>query len=481
MSADREDLAELEVDGTVVDSWTSYSADSDLFTPADACRLTIGVGVTSQQELRRNLDKLRDTFAPRKSAKLWITSSGKRSLQGVFVIDRRTVDNDGDAGTQFNVELRDQAAKLVDSAADPKLYESGDTLVGIARKAVKPWGIEVTADHVAARDLRQARVTKDKLARLQNKARAAGVPPRLMSEKIAASIEKGTTTFDDFIRAASGGIYTQKAYKTFDAVSGSSIVVDEKTDERPFTPGAAVVSYKGYYTGVPYSGAAGLSSLKIYQLKVQDVRPQAGETVWEFLDRSAKRNGLLMSMSPDGKLVFCGLHYDQAASYRIVRRIDDGRENNVVSGSESLDISNVYSDVLVYGRAKGKDKTRSKFKGHASTKPNEPVHVPYPKTLIVKDNSIKSQADAQNRAEYELAKSRQGAQVLAYTMMGHSQAGLIFAADTTATVDDDVLGIHGTFYVTARSFTRSVNGPPRTSLKLVPLGSIVLSTGGELA
>jgi prophage tail gpP-like protein len=480
VSEQREDWAELEVDGLVVDSWTSYSAQSDLFTPADACRLSIGVGVTNQQALAKNLARLRAMFTPGRTAKLWVTSAGKRSLQGVFVIDRRTTDNDYDSGTQFSVELRDLAAKMVDSAADPKLYESGDTLVSVARRAVKQWGIEVTADHIGSRDLRQARVTKDKLARLQSKARAAGVPPRLMSEKIAASIEKGTITFDDFLVAAVGGLYTRKEYKSFNAVDGTYGTVEERTDLRPFTPSAAVVSYKGYYTGIPYSGAAGLSSLKIYQLKVQDVRPQSGETVWEFLDRSAKRNGLIMSITPDGKLLFCGLHYDQAPSYRIVRRIADGSENNVVSGSESLDISNVYSDVVVYGRAKGKDKTRTKFKGHASTKPNEPVHVPYPKTLIVKDNSIKSKDDAQHRAEYELAKSRQGAQVLAYTMMGHSQNGLMFAADTTALVDDEVLGISGTFYVTARDFTRSSSMPPRTALKLVPLGSIVLSTSGEI-
>jgi prophage tail gpP-like protein len=482
VSEKREDWAELEVDGVVVDAWTSYSVSSDLFTPSDPCRLSIGIGTTNQRELKANLDKLRETFKPGKTAKLWITSSGKRSLQGVFAIDRWEVSNDGDGGTQFGVTLRDQASKLVDSAADPKLYTSGDSLVSVARKAVAQWPeIQVTADHVAARDLRQARVTKDKLARLQKKARANGIAPRLMSEKIAASIDKGTITFDDFLQAAAGGIYTEKAYKTFDVVSGQRITVDEKTTVREFQKAGATLAYGGYYLGVPYSGAAGLSSLKIYQLKVQDIRPQSGETVWEFLDRSAKRNGLLMSFTPDGKLLFCGLHYDQAPSYRIIRRINDGSQNNVVSGSVSLDISNVYSDVIVYGRAKGKDKARSKFKGHAVTAANEPSYVPFPKTLVVRDNSIRSQEDAQRRAEYELARSKQGALVLSYQLMGHSQNGLVFSTDTVAEVDDEVTGIRGCFYVTARDLTRSNNQGPRTSLNLVPLGSIALSKDGDLA
>jgi prophage tail gpP-like protein len=474
-----EDFAELECDSTRIDAWTSYSAASDLFTPADSCRLSIGVGTGDARGLKATIAKVKALMPPGKEAKLWVTAGGKRALQGVYVIDSHEIENDADGGTQFSVSLRDRAAYLIGSAADPKLYESGDTLVKVARRAVAPWpSIEVTADHVAARDLRQARVTRDKLRRLQNKARAWGIPPRLMSEKIAASIDKGTITFEDFAGAQAGAV-SRSLQGGVDTTGAYSRPVVESVVSPLLAP--ATVPLLAGYTGIPYSGATGLSSLAIYQLRVKDVRPQSGETVWEFLDRSAKRNGLLMSVTPDGKLLFCGLHYDQEPSYRITRRIEGDRsQNNVVSGGYRLDISDVASEVVVYGRVKGDDKSRSPFKGHAASVVSDSAHVPYVKTLIIVDNSIKSKDDAQHRAEYELGKSKQGCEVLEYAMRGHSESGLLYAPDTIAHVEDEATGVSGPYYVVARTLTRSAKQGPMTSLKLVPKGSIVLSAVGDL-
>lgn len=478
-----EDYVELECDSTVIGGWTSYSAPSDIFTAADSCRLGIGVGTSNPRDIKASIAKAKALLAKGKEVKLWVTAGGKRAVQGVFVIDGREVGNDADAGTDFGVQLRDRASYLIGSAADPKLYESGDTLVSVARRAVAPWPVEVTADHVGSRDLRQARVTKDKLRRLQDKARAYGIPPRILSEKIAASIDKGTITFEDFAAAQAGALHTVLTPTSPNFVEKGQRYglpsVERFTN--PFaTP--TTIPYGGSYIGIPYSGATGLSSLQIYSLRVKDIRPQSGETVWEFLDRSAKRNGLLMSVTPDGKLLFCGLHYDQEPSYRITRRIQGDRsQNNVVSGGFRDDISDVASDVIVYGKVKGKDVTRSAFKGHATSLPGDPSNVPYVKTLIIHDNSIKSAADAQHRAEYELGKSKQGALVLEYTMRGHSDSGLIYAVDTIAHVEDEVAGISGPFYVTARTFTRSNKQAPMTQLKLVPKGAIVLSKEGDLA
>lgn len=488
-----EDYAELECDSTRIDAWTSYSAGSDLFTPADSCRLSIGVGSGSARDLKATIAKVKALLPPGKEVKLWVTAGGKRALQGVFVIDSHEIENDADGGTQFSVNLRDRAAYLIGSAADPKLYESGDTLVKVARRAVAPWpSIEATADHVAARDLRQARVTKDKLRRLQAKARSWGIPPRLMSEKIAASIDKGTITFDDFFTAQAGGFHDVQTTGQKDVTAKTVGVFPARLDKgAPYAKpdistvvsplSKVTIPFASYYTGVPYSGATGISSLQIYQLKVKDVRPQSGETVWEYLDRSAKRNGLLMSVTPDGKLLFCGLHYDQEPSHRITRRIEGDRtQNNVVSGGYRLDISDVCSEVIVYGRVKGNDVARSPFKGHATSTVSDAAHVPYVKTLIIHDNSIKSKEDAQHRAEYELGKSRQGCEVLDYTLRGHSDSGLIFSPDTIFNVEDEVTGVYGPYYCTARTFSRSAKQGPYTSIKLIPKGSIVLSAVGDL-
>lgn len=431
------DYAAIEVGDIFLDAWTSYSFQSDLFTPADSFRLSLGIGTSSSRDLRKTVDRLNALMKPGATVKLWIGSKGSRALQGVGIVDAREISNDADAGTTFTVEGRDPARHLIKSAADPKLYEKDDTLISAARRAVAPWSIEVTADHVAGRDLRQARVRKDRLRRLQDKSRALGIPPQYMSEKIAASIDKGTIDFDEFVEAAGGDLVDKRARRL----------------------------------GLPYAGGTpALSALQIYQLRVRDVRPQSGETVWEYLDRHAQRNGLLMQMDPQGRLVFCGLQYDQPPSYRLVRRIEGVRiDNNILAGGRRLDSSDIYKTVLVYGRAKGDDKTRSPFKGRAVD--NSLLHE---SILQLHDNSIKSKDDAQTRAEYELAHAKQGADALDYTVAGHSANGLMFATDTIAHVEDQVCGVNGPYYVTARTFTRNAQTGPMTQLKLVPPGSIVL-------
>lgn len=437
------DYAAIEVEGLFLDAWTSYSFQSDLFTPADAFHLSIGIGTSNTRALTNNLARLRALLKPGQTVKLWIGSGDKRALQAVCVIDAREVGNDADSGTTLTVSGRDQAAKLIGSAADPKLYAESDTLVSVARKAVAPWKIEVTADHVAQRDLRQARVSKEKMRRLQDKARSLGIPASSMSEKLAASIDRGTIDFEEFAEAAGVDLNASRARRL----------------------------------GLPFSGGApGLSSLQIYQLRVKDVRPQSGETVWEYLDRHAKRNGLLMQMDPQGRLVFMGLEYNQTPSYALVRRMTGTTrlraQNNILSGGDRFDLSDAYKRVLVYGRVKGNDATRSPFKGEAVDTSDGAL--PYDKTLQLHDSSIKSKDDAQIRAEYELAKSKQGARVLQYTVRGHSANGLVFATDTVAQVEDQVSGVSAPYYITSRTFARSAQLGPTTELRLVPLGSIAL-------
>lgn len=434
------DYAAIEANGIFVDAWTSYSFQSDLFTPADAFRLTLGVGTSASRDLRKTLDWLAILLRPDAEVKLWIGSGDARGLQGIGIVDACEIGNDADGGTTLSVSGRDPARHLIGSAADPKLYEKNDTLLSVARRAVAPWSIEVTADHVAGRDLRQARVRKDKLRRLQDKARALGIPPKYMSEKIAASIDKGTIDFADF----------------------AGRFLEQETD---------LTVLRARALGIPVqSSGPNLSSLQIYQLRVKDIRPQSGESVWEFLDRHAQRNGLLMQMDPKGRLVFCGLQYDQQPSYRLVRRIEGNRnENNILTGGRRQDASDIYKTVLVYGRTKNDDKTRSPFKGRAVDE-----SMPFEKVLQLHDNSIRSKDDAQTRAEYELGKSRQGADVLEYTVFGHSANGLVYATDTIAHVDDQVAGVNGPFYVTSRTFTRNAQTGPLTQLRLVPVGSIRL-------
>lgn len=448
------DYAAIEVDNVFLDAWQEYSFESDIFTPADSFHLTLGIGTSSSAELAKTLSTLRKTMAPGVQVKFWAGHGDKRGLQGTGVIDAPEVHND-EGGTKFTVRGRDFAAYLVGSAAPFDLYAKDDTLVSVARKAVSPWGLKVKADQTGDRDLRMARVAKDRLRKLQNRSASLGIPSRKMSEKIAASIDAGTFSFQEFVDA-----------NRIDAYNA---------------------------TGMPAYGGGygGMSSLSIYQLRVKDVQAQAGETVWEFLDRHARRNGFLMRMGTDGTLILCGIDYNQDPSYHLIRRIPRQSstalvapkraslipgvqsQNNIMAGGYRADVSNQYKSVKVFGRSKGSDATRSPFKGEAVDTKDDAL--PYEKTLVLHDSSIKSLDAAQIRAQYELGKSRQGAFVLEYTVPGHGQNGVLYATDTIAHVTDDVVGADGPFYVVSRSFNRSDALGPTTTLRLVPPGSIALA------
>ena len=476
------DYAAIEVEGMFVDAWTSYSFSSDLFTPADAFSLSFGVGTTSSAQLRQTIDALSKRLVPGAQVKLWIGADDKRALQGTGVVDSCRVENDA-GGTQLSVSGRDLASYLISSAADPKLYEKDDTLLSIAKRAVAPWNIEVTADHVAGRDLRQARIATDRLRRLQDKARAYGIPPKYMSEKIAVSIDRGTITFDDFAKLFYSESELGRAMQPQQAKAlGYPMPFEVRTLKDDYDAQARAAraantdagllqinsANQTWDTNKPWAPA--FNTLKLHQLRIKDIRPQSGETVWEYLDRHARRNGLLMSLDPKGRLLLSGLHYDQLPSYQLRRRITgDRRTNNILSGGRSIDGANVYKTVRVYGRTRSDDATRSPFKGEAIN-----PALKYEKTMVFTDSSIKSKDDAQKRAEYEMQKSKQDSDVLEYSIAGHSSDGLVFATDAIAHVEDHVTGVDGAYYITSRTFTRSVSAGPLTQLRLVPRGSIVL-------
>lgn len=429
-----EDYAAIEVDGLFLDAWQEYSFDSDIFTPADAFRLTIGVGISASRGLRKNLDTLRKSIYAGAVVKFYVGHGGNKALQGTGVIDARDIESDED-GTKFTCEGRDFAAYLVDSAAPPSIYEKDTTFVELCRAAVEPWGLTVKADAASDRIVR----TGEKKGGtpvprlLQNKAQELGIPARKLSQNILDAIDKGT------LDPSSLGISTTAIALT----------------------------------------ASKLSPLQIYTMRVKEAQPQSGETVWEFLDRHAKRLGIMMRMGPDGTLTLTGIDYGQKASHRLVRRTQQGTfvslafsENNILSGGERYDGAKMYREVTVYGRGRGSDAPRRRFQGTARDAADDAI--PHEKTLIIHDDSVRSDEEAVRRAYRELARSRQGSQVLQYVVRGHGQGGKVYATDTVVQVDDDIAGVSGPFYVVGRTFTRSLSEGPKTTIKLMPLGSIAL-------
>ncbi len=427
----------VEVDGLELSAWQSYSCDSDMFTSCDAFSLQIGVGTSSTSQLKKSLDELRAKVKPASVVKFYASYQGKTALQGTGIADVRQIENSHSSGTTFAINGRDLAALLVDSACPIELYENGNSLMDVARKAIAPWtmapwSLTVKSDAVGARDLRIGAVgKKSNRHRLnQKRAQALGIPASALSPKVLEGIDNGTISID---RLSEG--FTDQA------ISGES-------------------------------NRAIISAAQIYQLRVKQAAPQAGETVWEFLDRHAQRLGVMMRMGPDGTLIFQTIDYSQAPLYLLERRLRTPNGNNIISGGGRYDTARLYSQVRVTGRSKSKDSARSRFDVTIADFNDDAI--PHEKVLLVHDDSIRSQADAEKRAARELAKTRQGAYVLTYTLRGHGSDGNIFAVDTMCSVYDEIEGVKGDFYVIGRTFTRDIQNGARTELRLVPKDSIKL-------
>lgn len=444
------DYAIVEVDGVRVDAWSEYRFSSDIFTPADAWTLTLGIGSSKSSELAENVEYLRRSLPIGGECKIYVAHGKNKALQHIGVVDRREIMGNSE-GTSFRISGRDQAAYLVDNAVSPTVYENTAVFLRIAQELCAPFGIAVKADALSLRNILTGKASTASIgASLVNEAaKVAGVSPQKFSKKLLDAVESQAILIADAQSEANGGIAT-------------------------ISP---LASAKARH-------ANGLSPLQVYQLKVTEAAAQAGETIWSFLDRHARRLGILMRMSPQGALVLYGLDYGQAPKYKLVRRIDQQTigsgfasialsENNVLSGGELYDVENAYSEVTVYGHGRSHLIDAARARVSATAVDTNSV-VPYAKKQIIHDNSIKTADEAERRAKRELAKSLQSARTYQYTVRGHGMSGSIFATDTVCHVTDELVGIDEPLYITSREFTRDLLNGPMTTLQMFPLGAVAL-------
>jgi prophage tail gpP-like protein len=215
----------------------------------------------------------------------------------------------------------------------------------------------------------------------------------------------------------------------------------------------------------------GQSATAIRGISLQEARPQAGETVWNFILRQARRFGLVPWFSPDGKLIIAAPNYGGPVVHKIVRRVisDDREPNNVIKGSEKNDVGNCYSEVTVYGRGLGNDVARAPIVGRAVS-----PALPFYRPNVIHDLSVRDTDEANRRATRELMKAVHGRRTLEYVVRDHGNARALYATDTIVEVLDEVLGISGEWYVVSRDFICDRTSGTTTKLKLVSKGAILL-------
>jgi len=183
-------------------------------------------------------------------------------------------------------------------------------------------------------------------------------------------------------------------------------------------------------------------------------KPEPGDSVFDRLSRVATAKGLLFSVEPEGTLLFAPLPTEKKEEFKIVRKVGSS-ENNVLESSRRINISEVYSEVRLYGQ----DNEGSNFKATAKN-PSAPFRKIFVGQFNEDEGSAKDQAaglvDSQNRASLSLS----------YSVPGFSQGGKNWKIRKGARIDDDRRGIKETLLIYSRTFSFDKDQGLKTSLNL---------------
>jgi prophage tail gpP-like protein len=462
------DYVSLEVGGERLDTWTEYSVDSDLLQPADAFSLTVEVGAGPNRVAQDRFREYRAQLSPGSLVRLYVGDdvSGQRRdryLQLSGRIDEIDISNDRHKGTVLRVTGRDHGAYLVDSTVPPGLLRAeGAGFVDLVEAAVEPWGLEVLTDGTGSRDIFTGRHMLTSTEQLQSEeARAQGLNPAAFSRALRRRAERSGTPLDE----------------------AAGVTADPRARRRTSNQ---------------------LLGSDVRRLTQRQASPKAGESIWEYLSRLATRLGVMMWMDPRGRLVVSSPRYDQRPLYRLVRRfVSQGDDpNTILSGSRRIDDSNRLSEVVVQGRA-GREgaviSSRFTDPGGRVTVPMAPTssieedlyaehipareairvvvaddRVPFLRRMLVHDASIRTEQEAMRRALREMHARLADSEVLDLELPNHGLGHYLFAVDTMAAVEDEILGVSAAWYVTKRTFMKSRDQGSMTRLRLVPSGALVL-------
>lgn len=475
---------ELSSTGQEIAGWSSYTATSDLLTPADEIVASIGVVGTARErrELLATVDQA-DSL-PGMRAFVSVDESGdpssRRAIQFTGVLRSRRM-HSGRSGTQLTVRAHDRATHLVGSSVDLRaIRNTPSRFVEMVEALVEPWQIPVIVDATAARDL----ATGIAVSIPEGSTRTSRAA--LSSGELASRFRPGRATVIsddeealDAERAASRAARRAEAAQRSAGLAaglatspGGGGTAPEETIELSRLRDRSLAARASAARAASRSvSASGQSAVGIRALSVREARPQPGETRWAFILRHAIRFGLLPWMSPDGALIIAAPSYGSRPTHRLVRRIvnDPNDPNTIIEGGEDFNVGARFSEVVVYGRGLGRDAMRAPIVGRATD-----VSMPYEQPLVIHDASVRTAEEAERRAVREMMRARHERRVCEYVVSGHGSGGVLYAVDTIVEVYDEVAQVSGQWYVTARTFVCDRANGTATTLRLVQKGSILL-------
>lgn len=202
------------------------------------------------------------------------------------------------------------------------------------------------------------------------------------------------------------------------------------------------------------------------------MQAKAGERYYEFLKKELDRAGLCLWSTADGEaFVLTAPDGQQRPIARLVRKRGGGNGNlvNVLHARHTNDSSKRFSEVIVYARSGGGKKGRTV--ANAKYEDAEMKAWGFNRPLVLRDAKCANEKQAEYLARRKMAECRRSGWNLSYTVAGHTFPVLgtgergTWTPDTVVDVDDDELGLYGSFYVEQVAFKRS----PQTTTDLTLL------------
>jgi prophage tail gpP-like protein len=213
--------------------------------------------------------------------------------------------------------------------------------------------------------------------------------------------------------------------------------------------------------------------------KERPIRAKAGESHYKFLRDQYDRGGLFLFAGADGRLILTAPNASQAPVARIVRGKGESLRTGQVKAFKYKNATSCrFTDVVIYSRSGGRKAGRTTTRG--AYEDAEMIGYGFARPLVLRDHNSASAGQADALARRKIAESRRAGRVLSYTVAGHTTIGfngrdrVVWAMDTVVDVDDQDLGVQGSFWVESVEMSR---GPEtNTTINLMRPEDLVFGT-----
>ncbi len=186
-------------------------------------------------------------------------------------------------------------------------------------------------------------------------------------------------------------------------------------------------------------------ALEIHNIKEEEARPHAPESIYAFVDRHLSRFGLMLWDAADGRIVIGKPDDSQTAAYIMtMRRGVASRTNNLLSVTKTEDFEEVPGMLGVFGVGGGKDVTKSRVRFVQRDATLDALAAQLDRVAVVIDEGITTQAQAEARARREMMRRSLNKDSWALETDGLSywsgSEAIPYGIDTVADVRVDIAG-----------------------------------------